>query len=61
MPTKLFFDLLKESDQDFVARTGWEYRHDAQLYIPTSGMFLETIGPGKATFHCKLIKKLIML
>ena len=34
MPTKLFFDLLKETDQDFVARTGWEYRHDAQLYIP---------------------------
>ena len=34
MPTKLFFDLLQESDEDFVARTGWEYRHDAPLYMP---------------------------
>ena len=34
MPTKLFFDLLQESDEDFVARTGWEYRHDAPLYVP---------------------------
>ena len=33
MPKKLFFDLLKESDQEFVARTGWEYRHDAPLYV----------------------------
>ena len=34
MPTKFFFDLLQESDQDFVVRTGWEYRHDAPLYVP---------------------------
>ena len=34
MPTKFFLDLLKESDQDFVVRTGWEYRHDAPLYVP---------------------------
>ena len=34
MPTKSFFDLLRETDKDFVARTGWEYRHDAPLYVP---------------------------
>ena len=35
MPTKFFFDLLRETDQDFVDRTGWFYRHDQPLYIPS--------------------------
>ena len=34
MPTKLFFYLLRETDQEFVARTGWFYRHDQQLHVP---------------------------
>ena len=35
MPTKFFFDLLQETDQEFVDRTGWFYRHDQPLYIPS--------------------------
>ena len=35
MPTKFLFDLLQETDQDFVDRTGWFYRHDQPLYIPS--------------------------
>ena len=34
MPTKFFFDLLQETDQEFVDRTGWFYRHDQPLYVP---------------------------
>ena len=34
IPTKFFFDLLQETDQEFVVRTGWIYRHDQPLHVP---------------------------
>ena len=34
MPTTFFFDLLRETDQEFVVRTGWFYRHDQHIHIP---------------------------
>ena len=27
-------NLLRETDQDFLHRTGWVYRHDAELHMP---------------------------
>ena len=34
IPTKFFFDLLQETDQEFVVRTGWFYRHDQHIHVP---------------------------
>ena len=34
MPTTLFFDLLRETNREFVTRTGWFYRHDQQIHVP---------------------------
>ena len=34
MPTTFFFDLLRETDQEFVVRTGWFYRHDQHIHVP---------------------------
>ena len=34
MPRLNFFDLLRESDLDFVQRTGWVYRIDAPIHVP---------------------------
>ena len=34
IPTKFFFDLLQETDQEFVVRTGWFYRHDQPIHVP---------------------------
>ena len=34
MPTKLFFDLLSETDQEFVVRTDWIYRPDQIVHVP---------------------------
>ena len=41
MPTKFFFDLLRETDEEFVNRTGWYYRHDQLLYVPSSSVLVQ--------------------
>ena len=41
MPTKFFFDLLRETDQEFINRTGWFYRHDQFLYVPNSCVLVQ--------------------
>ena len=35
MPTLSFFDLLRESDYDFISRTGWEYSPESPIDLPT--------------------------
>lgn len=35
MPTLSFFDLLRESDYDFLHRTGWEYSPESPVDLPT--------------------------
>lgn len=34
MPLINFFDLLRETDQEFIQRTRWVYRADAPLHVP---------------------------
>ena len=41
MPTRFFFDLLRETDHEFVNRTGWYYRHDQLLYVPCSSVLVQ--------------------
>ena len=41
MPTKFFFDLLQETDQEFVDRTGWFYQHDQPLYVPNPCVLIQ--------------------
>ena len=41
MPSKFFFDLLRETDHEFVTRTGWYYRHDQLLFVPCSSVLVQ--------------------
>ena len=41
MPVINFFDLLLETDQDFIHCTGWVYRHDAELHMPNPCVIIQ--------------------
>ena len=40
MPHRSFFDCLRESDQDFVNRTGWVYLQGASIYLPEDDILI---------------------
>ena len=45
MPNLLAFDLVRESDQEFEVRTGWEYRAASPIWLPNPVIRVESYKP----------------
>ena len=45
MPNLLAFDLVRESDQEFEVRTGWEYHAASPIWLPNPVIRVESYKP----------------
>ena len=43
MPRLSVFDLLRETDAEFIARTNWQYTSQAPIYVPDASITVQ--GP----------------
>ena len=48
MPKKSVFDLFRETDAEFLARTSWEYSPQAPVYVPNPTIVIQSPIGGAA-------------